>query len=75
MTDKERYAKMGEAVSQIGRLIAVCSENGLDGNDILIMLQTSTSLFCEMNDVEITHYTKHLNDLHNMRITQEAPRH
>ena len=46
MTEAERHAKITEAVSQIGKLIGVCAQNGLDKSDILTMMQTATSLMC-----------------------------
>lgn len=68
---KQRHAKISEAVSQIGRLIEVCAKNGLDKDDILIMLQTSTSLFCEMNEVPIGWYMQFLYVVHQKRLNQD----
>lgn len=68
MDKKERHAKMSEAVAQIGRLFGVCAEKGLDKEDILIILQTATSLTMEMNDVPIYWYMQFLYVLHRRRL-------
>lgn len=68
MTKKERHAKMNEAVVQIGKLISVCAKEGLNQADILIMLQTATSLTLEMNEVPIDWYMQFLFVLHKKRI-------
>ncbi len=68
---KQRHAKMNEAVAQIGRLIGVCAKEGLNKDDILIMLQTSTSLTLEMNDVPIDWYILFLYVLHQKRTSPD----
>ena len=68
MKQEEKNAKMNEAVSQIGRLITVCAENGLDQGDVSIMLQSSTSLFCEMNELPMKDYLMFLYVLHQARL-------
>ena len=68
MDKQEKHAKMSEAVAQIGRLVGVCAKEGLDKDDILIMLQTSTSLTLEMNDVPIDQYLQFLFVLHSKRM-------
>ena len=67
MTDQERHAKMSEGVAQIGKLVGHCAKHGLTESDIMIMLQTSTSLVCEMNKIEIAEYMKFLYVLHKRR--------
>lgn len=63
----QRHAKMSEGVAQIGRLVGVCAQQGLGKDDILIMLQTSTSLTIEMNAVPIDWYMQFLFVLHKKR--------
>jgi hypothetical protein len=65
---EEKHAKMNEGVTQIGRLIGVCAENGLGQDDVSIMMQTATSLFCEMNDIDIEFYIQFLYVLHRQRV-------
>ena len=67
MTNKERQAKISEAVSQIGRLVGACAKHGLTQDDIMTMIQTSTSLVCEINDVPLDIYVTRLRDLHERR--------
>jgi flagellar biosynthesis/type III secretory pathway chaperone len=73
MTEKERHAKITEAVSQIGQLIGTCAAHNMDRGDILTMLQTSTSLFCEVNELPMKTYVDHLYKLHAARMRGEAP--
>lgn len=68
MKKEERHAKMSEGVLQIGRLFEACTKVGLNESDIVIMLQTSTSLMCEMNDIDIAMYMKFLYVLHRCRL-------
>lgn len=68
MTQEERHQKISEGVAQIGRLIGTCAKHEMDIHDIMIMMQTSTSLVCEMNDVPIDEYMKFLYVLHKRRL-------
>ena len=74
MTHKERQEKISEAVAQIGRLVGACAKHGLGQDDILVTLQTATSLLCEVNEVPIATYTKALYELHAKRMRHEANR-
>lgn len=67
---KLTHRKMSEGVAQIGRLVAICAKEGLTESDIIIMLQTATSLVCEMNAIEIGEYMKFLYVLHKRRTGQ-----
>jgi len=67
MSNKERHEKMNTAVTQIGRLIYKCAEHGLDQGDIVISMQTATSLLCEVNEIDIIHYMEFLYVLHSRR--------
>lgn len=67
MTTKQRHAKITEGVMQIGRLIEVCAKNGLTVEDVQVMMQTSASLFCEMNQTNISTYMKLFFVLHRKR--------
>lgn len=67
MTKQERHAKMNEGVAQIGKLVGHCAKHGLTESDIVIMLQTSTSLVCEVNEIDIAEYMKLLYVLHKHR--------
>ena len=71
MTKEEKHAKISEGVAQIGRLVGVCAENGLDKDDILIMLQTATSLTLEMNHIPVDWYIQFLFILHSKRMDPE----
>ena len=68
MNDKERHAKMTEGVTQIGKLVGHCAKHGLYQSDIVIMMQTATSLVCELNEIDIAEYMKYLYILHKRRI-------
>lgn len=68
MKAEERHAKMSEAVLQIGKLTTACSQAGLDQDDMMLILQTATSLMCEMNDVPIEWYIKFLYVVHKKRL-------
>ena len=69
MTDEERHKKITEGVTQIGRLVGQCAKHDMSVSDIIIMLQTSTSLVCEMNNIDIAEYMKFLYVLHRRRVT------
>lgn len=69
MTEAEKHAKITEGVNQIGRLVGQCAKHDMTVSDIMIMMQTSTSLFCEMNDIDIAEYVKVLYVLHRRRTT------
>jgi hypothetical protein len=74
MTEEERQEKRSEAVSQIGKLVGACIRAELGRQDVMVILQTATSLMCEMNEVPIADYTSDLYKLHAERMRIESDR-
>lgn len=72
MNQKERHEKITEAVAQIGRLVGVCAQVGLDQDDILIAMQTATSMLCEINDIPIKRYIQFLYVAHKVRTDKDC---
>lgn len=75
MTEADHKKITGGGVTQIGRLVGQCAKHNMTVSDIMIMMQTATSLVCEMNDIDIAEYMKFLYILHRRRTTavEDAP--